>query len=69
MDVGAEVIRVIEALYDSGWSDGLPIAPPTRARVAELVRVTGRDADVVVGEIPPMGGRATIRKLAANAVM
>lgn len=56
MDVGAEVIRVIEALYDSGWRDALPIVPPTRARVAELVRVTGRDANEVVGEIPQWEG-------------
>ena len=28
--------------YENGWSDGLPIVPPTAERVAEFLRFTDR---------------------------
>ena len=62
-------IDVIERMYDTGWSDGLPLVPPTRARVSDFVAASGRTADEVIGVIPPMGGQATVQKIAANAVM
>ena len=55
--------------YEAGWTDGLPIVPPTAERVRAFVEASGRSALEVVGEIPPRGGRATVEKLAANAVM
>lgn len=56
--------------YAAGWTDGLPIVPPTAARVgAFLDAAGGRSPLELVGEIPPRGGRATVAKLAANAVM
>ena len=55
--------------YAAGWTDGLPIVPPTTERVRAFVYASGRSALEVVGEIPPRGGRATVEKLAANAVM
>lgn len=65
----ADPIVLFEALYDTGWSDGLPIIPPTRDRVREFVAASGRAATDLIGTIPPMGGQATVEKLAANAVM
>ncbi len=62
-------VDVVEALYETGWSDGLPLVPPTRRRVSEFVVASGRSASDLVAAIPPMGGKATVEKLAANAVM
>jgi len=62
-------IDVIERMYETGWSDGLPVVPPTRSRVADFVSASGRAADQLIGSIPPMGGQATVQKIAANAVM
>ena len=62
-------IGVIEALYETGWSDGLPIVPPNRRRVADFVAASGRAAGDLIATMPPMGGKATVEKLAANAVM
>lgn len=53
----------------AGWGDGLPLIPPTAERVREFVTATGRYPDELVGEIPPRNGRATIEKIAINAVM
>jgi hypothetical protein len=60
----------INELYvERGWTDGLPIIPPTEGRVAEFLRQTSRDRREVVAVLPPRQGEATIEKLAINAVM
>jgi hypothetical protein len=60
----------IDAHYEErGWTDGLPIVPPTETRVHELLKQTARDPREIVGVLPPRQGEATIEKIAANAVM
>jgi hypothetical protein len=60
----------IDAHYqERGWTDGLPIVPPTETRVHELLKQTARDPREVVGVLPSRQGEATIEKIAANAVM
>jgi hypothetical protein len=55
--------------YNRGWTDGLPIIPPTRERVDEMLSGTDLAPDHVVGKMIPRLGKATIEKLAINAVM
>jgi len=71
-----EVIRaadpfgtVNEVFYRRGWTDGLPIVPPTLGRVDEMLARAGRGRNDVVGELEPLGGVATVEKIAVNAVM
>ena len=59
----------IESLYARGVTDGLPVVPPTRALVERAVGGTGRAADELVALVPPNYGRATVEKIAINAVM
>src|SRR5919198_3176283 len=59
----------VEALHARGVTDGLPVVPPTPELVATFVAASGRQADHLVAEVPPNYGRATIDKIAANAVM
>jgi hypothetical protein len=60
----------IDAHYEErGWTDGLPIAPPTETRVREFLRQTPRNPREVVGVLPPRQGEATVEKIAVNAVM
>jgi hypothetical protein len=59
----------IEALFDRGYSDGLPLVPPTPARVVEMLDATSRDAQDLVALVPPYDGAATVEKVAINAVM
>lgn len=54
---------------DRGWTDGLPVNPPTTGAVAELVAALRRPPVEVLGELAPLGGMATVEKVAANAVM
>jgi hypothetical protein len=51
------------------WSDGLPLVPPTREAVNEMLEGTDLSPDYVVGMVEPGGGEATIEKIAINAVM
>jgi hypothetical protein len=55
--------------YRKGWTDGMPILPPTEAAVAEMLTGTDLPADHVVTKLIPRGGYATVEKIAVNAVM
>jgi hypothetical protein len=59
----------LEAWFERGVTDGLPVVPPSRARVDAMLAATRRPRDERVGEVPPNFGRATVEKLAVNAVM
>lgn len=62
--------EAVQRLYlERGWSDGLPIIPPTPERVAAMLDGSGLPTGRVLGEIPPNWGAATVEKLAINAVM
>lgn len=52
-----------------GWSDGLPLIPPTLEAVNEMLEGTDLSPSHVVGMVEPGGGKATIEKIAINAVM
>lgn len=65
----ANIIDVHEALFESGWTDGLPVVPPVRSRVDQFVAASGLPAEFVVASIPPFDQDATVEKIAANAVM
>ena len=69
IDLDHDYIAVNEYFHDQGWSDGLPIMPPTEAAVAEMVANSSLPADHVLGVMPPMEGTVTVEKVAANAVM
>ena len=52
-----------------GWSDGLPLVPPTEERVAAMLATVPRDALEIVGVFPPRQGEATVHAIAVNTVM
>ena len=59
----------IEACFERGWSDGLPVVPPTDDRILRMLGGTARDPQEVVGLIPPNLAPCTVEKVAINAVM
>mgnify|MGYP001123929323 CR=1 FL=1 len=61
--------ETIELLYETGWTDGLPVVPPTGDLVERFIRASDRPADELIAELPPLGGRATVERIAVNAVM
>lgn len=59
----------IEFLFEQGFTDGFPVVPPTEERVTRMLAGTGRDPQSVVAVVPPNLARATVEKVAVNAVM
>jgi hypothetical protein len=58
-----------EALFERGWTDGLPVVPPTPARVLRMLEGTTRSADEVVAVVGPDFADCTVEKAAINAVL
>jgi hypothetical protein len=69
VDIGGGDADVHEAMACAGWSDGLPLVPPTPERVALMMQGTSRPEDEEIGRCPPMYGMVTVRNVAVNAVM
>ena len=59
----------MEACFERGWTDGLPVVPPTDERILRMLGGTHRKPDEVVGLIPPNLASCTVEKVAINAVM
>lgn len=67
--VTGDVEDVNRLLYQNGWTDGLPVIPPTVERVKKMLSGTSMSPDEVLGVVPPRMGIATVEIVAANAVM
>ena len=65
----ADLDDEFEFMFDQGFSDGLPLVPPTPERVIRMLSGTRRDPQEVVAVMPPNMGDATVEKIAINAVM
>ena len=59
----------IEQLFARGVTDGLPVVPPTRERVEAAIAASGCRADDLIARVAPAFGRATVERIAVNAVM
>ena len=68
-DVEPDASAIFDRYYDAGWTDGLPIIPPTSELVDAALRYTDRDRREVIATLEPRGGEATVEKIAINAVM
>lgn len=64
-----DMYEALELFYREKWTDGLPVVPPTEAKVEEMVHYLQRDPNEIIGIIPPKGGVATVEALAINTVM
>jgi hypothetical protein len=58
-----------EFAYEQGWTDGLPVFPPTREVVQRMLDYVKRDPTELIGPVFPGDGQATIRNVAANCAM
>jgi hypothetical protein len=64
-----ENVDDIEIGYDQGWSDGLPVVPPTAERVMRMLAGTRRQPDEIIGIVPPDFAPCSVEKIAINAVL
>ena len=59
----------IEYCFERGWSDGLPVVPPTQERLYRMLAGTNRTSEEIIGQVPPNLVPLTVEKVAINAVM
>ena len=57
----------LEDMFERGWTEGLPVVPPTPERVEAMLG--DRDAGSSLGRVPPAMGEATLERVAACAVL
>ena len=69
LEQATDPAAAIEAYYDAGWTDGLPVVPPSEASIASMLRGASLRGDEVVGEIHGRNAVVTAESLAINAVM
>jgi hypothetical protein len=60
---------VHERLYELGFTDGLPVVPPTPARVAAMLAAGRLDGDDVIGSVPERNRVVYAEDVAVNSVM
>lgn len=65
----ADLEDEIELMFQRGWTDGLPVVPPTEDRVMRMLEGTTRAPDDIVATVPPDLVEATVEKVAISAVM
>jgi hypothetical protein len=60
---------LLEDYFEKGWTDGLPIVPPTPEKVERFLAVAGLEPGEVLGEVPTREVVVTAEHAAINAVM
>src|SRR5262245_20306629 len=68
-EVPADPSLMFQYFINRGWSDGLPVLPPTNTAIDAMLAASNLRRDELLGIIPPVNGIATVERVAANAVM
>jgi hypothetical protein len=61
--------QINDAFVERGWSDGLPIVPPTIAAIDRFIAHSSRPAEELIGIVKPSGRQMTVWSVAVNGVM
>ena len=68
-DVEDSFDAIQDYCWEQGWTDGLPVVPPTEDLVRRMLTAYGGDASESLGIIQPRNAQVTLEKIAVNAVM
>jgi hypothetical protein len=69
IDVRGGMEEINELFHERGWTDGLPIIPPTEENVRAMLSHSYLRRDTELGQLPPAMNPVTVEKMAVNAVM
>ena len=69
LDVQDSFEAIQDYCWEQGWTDGMPVAPPTEGAVRRMLSGYGEDAAHSLGVIQPRNAKVTLEKVAINAVM
>ena len=68
-EVPDDLLAAIDFCYERGWTDGLPVIPPTVDRVQATLVFEGRPPETVIATHPATGLELSLHAAAVNAVM
>ncbi|MCX4815210.1 hypothetical protein OG601_31895 [Streptomyces sp. NBC_01239] len=70
---GSDAVAAVDAFnafyLERDFGDGLPLHPPTRAKVEAIIAAQGRPRDELIVTVPPLNGRGTLERIAVSAAM
>jgi hypothetical protein len=69
LDLSGGISEINDYFDQQGWTDGLPIIPPTEDLVGGMLDASPAPGEQVLGRLPPRNGTVTVEKVAINAVM
>ena len=69
LDEATDPAVLIEAYYEAGWTDGLPVVPPSDASIAAMLAAAGLEGHEELGAITGRNAVVSAEKAAINAVM
>jgi hypothetical protein len=70
MSLEGGLAQIQDFFYSQGWTDGLPIIPPTEDRIGEMLHATSHSAEeIVTTKMLPEEWEVTVEKVAINGVM
>ncbi len=64
-----DAVDLVEWYFEQGWTDGLPVVPPTPEKVSEMMSALGGGPEKVETRVPPRWGSLTREVLSINMVM
>ena len=68
-DVSDDPLAAIDYCFEQGWTDGLPVVPPSVERVERMLAWEGRPPETPIAVHPATGYECTVHAAAVNAVM
>ena len=68
-DATEDHLHLVEWYFQQGWTDGLPVVPPTPETVTAMVDALGGDREYLEARVPPRWGNLTREVLAVNMVL
>src|SRR5262249_60416804 len=68
-EVPDNLLAAIDYCYEKGWTDGLPVVPPTLERVHATLACEGRPPEAVIATHPATRLELSVHAAAVNAVM
>ena len=69
LDVPDRFEAIQDYCWEQGWTDGMPVVPPTEDAVRRMLSGYGEDPAHSLGVIQPRNAKVTLEKVAINAVM
>ena len=69
IEVEEDALAAIDACFENGWTDGLPVVPPEISRVEAMLAMEGRPPETVLATHPTTGLQCSVLSAAVNAVM